>query len=56
MTVARSALIVATSAYDDVLLARLTGAEPDTCALAEVLADPDVGGFDVTTVVNRPWH
>ncbi len=56
MAGARSALIVATHAYDDARLARLRAPEHDAEALAEVLADPDIGGFDVTTVLNRPWH
>ena len=56
MSGARSALIVATYAYDDRGLARLQAPQHDAEALAEVLADPDIGGFDVTTVVNRPWY
>lgn len=52
----RSALIVATDTYDDQRLARLQAPEADAEALAGVLSDPEIGGFDVTTVLNRPWH
>ncbi|WP_425464417.1 caspase family protein [Nocardioides guangzhouensis] len=34
----------------------LRGAAADADALREVLADPAVGGFDVTTVLDRPAH
>jgi hypothetical protein len=56
MAGARSALIVATHVYDDQRLAGLRAPEHDAEALAEVLGDPDIGAFDVTTVLNRPWH
>src|SRR6478735_974357 len=56
MAGARSALIVATHVYDDPRLAGLRAPEHDAEALAEVLGDPDIGAFDVTTVLNRPWH
>ena len=52
----RSALIVATSAYDDARLAALRSPHVDAEALAGVLADPEIGDFEVTTVLNRPWH
>ncbi len=53
---ARIALIVATDEYDDERLARLRSPGADAEALAEVLADPAIGGFEVSTVRNRPWH
>ena len=56
MTGTRSALIVATYAYDDPGLTRLRAPGRDADALADVLADPNIGGFDVETVVNQPWH
>ena len=56
MTGTRSALIVATYAYDDPGLTRLRAPGRDADALADVLADPDIGGFEVETVVNQPWH
>lgn len=52
----RSALIVATYEYDDERLARLRAPQQDAAALAEVLADPSIGDFEVTSVVNRPAH
>ena len=56
MAGARSALIVATHVYDDPRLAGLRAPEHDAEALADVLGDPDIGAFEVTTVLNRPWH
>ncbi len=52
----RSALIVATYGYDDAGLTRLRAPEHDAEELATVLGDPDVGGFEVRTVVNQPAH
>ena len=52
----RTALIVATHEYDDERLARLRSPARDAEGLAEVLSDPGIGAFDVTTVLNRPWH
>ncbi|CUR54979.1 hypothetical protein NOCA2220170 [metagenome] len=52
----RSALIVATSHYEDPSLQGLRGAAADAEALAEVLRDPDIGGFDIQTVVDQPAH
>ncbi len=46
----RAALIIATSAYDDPALARLRAPAQDAVALAGVLGDPRVGGFDVTSL------
>ena len=53
---ARSALIVATGRYDDPALAGLRGAAADVDALAAVFGDPEIGGFDVQTVVDQPAH
>jgi hypothetical protein len=53
---ARSALIVATSRYDDPALRGLRGAAADADALAQVLSDPRIGGFDIRTVVDQPAH
>ena len=52
----RSALIVATGQYDDPSLAGLRGAAADVGALKSVFGDPDIGGFDVQTVVDQPAH
>ena len=56
MAESRSALVVATYAYDDVGLTRLKAPARDAEALSEVLADPAIGGFEVRTVVNQPSH
>ncbi|MDZ7344811.1 MAG: caspase family protein, partial [candidate division KSB1 bacterium] len=48
------ALIVGTSDYDDPTLAKLKTPDADVRALAEILRDPAIGGFDsVTTLVNQ---
>src|SRR5271155_2291477 len=49
----RSALVIGTSAYDDPALARLRSPARDAAELAGVLADPRIGGFDVTQVINE---
>ncbi|MFG3345412.1 caspase domain-containing protein [Streptomyces sp. NPDC048018] len=48
----RQALIVVTSAYDDPGLGALRAPSDDAEALAEVLRDPDVGGFEVEVVTD----
>lgn len=53
---ARSALIVATARYDDAALRGLRGASADADALAQVLGDPGIGGFDIRTVLDQPAH
>ncbi len=52
----RSALIVATESYTDAGLTRLRAPGADAEALADVLGDPDIGGFEVRTVVNQAAH
>jgi uncharacterized caspase-like protein len=49
----RTALIVATDAYRDARLRRLRAPVHDAEALAGVLADPDIGGFDVDVLINE---
>ncbi|QGF24071.1 caspase family protein [Raineyella fluvialis] len=51
---ARSALVVATTTYQDPQLGRLRAPATDAADLAAVLADPTIGGFQVTTVMDRP--
>ncbi|MFE6836430.1 caspase family protein [Streptomyces sp. NPDC057705] len=46
----RTALVVVTSTYGDGKLTALRAPPQDAVALAEVLGDPDVGGFDVQTL------
>jgi len=53
---ARSALIVASDTYDDPAFGQLRAPSADAGALARVLGDQHIGGFEVTTVVNRPAH
>jgi uncharacterized caspase-like protein len=52
----RLALLVATCSYQDVELQQLTAPGHDAEALAEVLCDPDIAGFDVTVKINEPHH
>jgi uncharacterized caspase-like protein len=49
----RLALVVATGDYDDPALARLRAPAGDAAALSDLLADPAVGGFDVTAVLDQ---
>ena len=49
------ALIIGNSQYEDENLAHLMTPDADVTALAEVLRNPEIGGFDeVTTLVNQP--
>jgi hypothetical protein len=52
----RSALIVASDSYTDPGLQRLRAPATDAQALAGVLRDPDIGGFEVRTLLNEPAH
>jgi hypothetical protein len=52
----RVALLIATYQYQDEGLRQLTSPAHDAEALAAVLRDPDVAGFDVTTLINEPHH
>ncbi|WP_406270826.1 caspase family protein [Streptomyces sp. NBC_00191] len=52
----RLALLIATYDYQDTGLRRLRSPAHDTEALAAVLQDPSIAGFDVTTLVNEPHH
>jgi hypothetical protein len=52
----RVALLIATDTHQDSDLRRLTAPGGDVAALAAVLGDPDVAGFEVTTLVNQPHH
>ncbi|MFX1355503.1 MAG: caspase domain-containing protein, partial [Promethearchaeota archaeon] len=49
----RLALIIATGEYDDPNLTELETPSHDAEALAEVLRDPAIGGFEVTPLVNE---
>jgi uncharacterized caspase-like protein len=52
----RSALIVASDDYTDPGLRRLRAPARDAEALAGVLRDPQIGGFQVRTLLNQPAH
>ncbi|MDQ3274558.1 MAG: caspase family protein, partial [Actinomycetota bacterium] len=52
----RLALVIATYQYEDVGLSRLTAPAHDAESLAAVLRDPDIAGFEVTTLINIPHH
>jgi hypothetical protein len=52
----RSALIVAADQYTDPGLRRLQAPASDARALAAVLRDPGIGGFEVRTLLNEPAH
>jgi hypothetical protein len=52
----RLALLIATYQYQDSGLRQLTAPAHDADALAAVLRDPRIAGFEVTTLVNEPHH
>src|SRR5512144_1895134 len=52
----RVALLVASYDYQDAGLRRLEAPQHDAEALADVLGDPDIAGFDVTVLVNEPHY
>lgn len=52
----RVALLIATYSYQDAELSQLISPAHDAEALAAVLKDPDIAGFEVTTLVNQPHH
>ncbi|MBR7837272.1 caspase family protein [Actinospica durhamensis] len=51
----RHALLVATDEYDDADWAQLRSPAADAEGLAAALADPSIGDFAVTTVLNAPY-
>jgi Caspase domain len=52
----RSALIIASDQYSDPGLRRLRAPAADAQALASVLREPEIGGFEVRTLLNEPAH
>ncbi|WP_406374503.1 SUMF1/EgtB/PvdO family nonheme iron enzyme [Streptomyces sp. NBC_00647] len=52
----RFALVIAADNFKDPGLRQLRGPQADVQALAEVLSSPEVGGFEVRTIVNEPSH
>jgi Caspase domain len=51
-----AALIIASSEYEDVDLRQLRAPATDAERLADVLEEPAIGGFEVTTQLNQPSH
>ena len=54
MASGRRALIIASDTYEDPELRGLRAPGHDAAALAAVLSDPNVGGFDVRVSLNEP--
>jgi hypothetical protein len=52
----RLALVVATASYVDPAITQLRAPAQDAQDMIDVLADPGVGGFTVTSVLDRPEH
>lgn len=52
----KSALIISSWRYEDNGLRRLIAPAKDAASLARVLEDPNIGGFQVTTILNQPSH
>ncbi|HEX6075323.1 MAG TPA: caspase family protein, partial [Micromonosporaceae bacterium] len=52
----RLALVIATSSYTDPGFSQLRAPAQDGAEMIEVLADPGIGGFDVTSVLDRPEY
>jgi Caspase domain len=49
------ALLIATTLYKDRDLRQLAAPGADVQALADVLGNPRIGGFEVETLVNKAW-
>ena len=52
----KSALIIANSQYEDPILRQLVAPAQDAEALASVLADPGISGFEVSTILDEPRY
>src|SRR6478609_2310192 len=52
----RAALVLAVSEYSDSMLRQLRSPAGDAADFGEVLGSPDLGGFDVTTVLDGRAH
>lgn len=50
------ALLVATYDYQDSRLSKLVAPSRDADDLAKVLKNPQIAGFDVTTLINKPLY
>jgi hypothetical protein len=56
LDIQRSALIIATNVYQDPGLTQLRAPAGDAEELALVLRDPEIGNFEVQTILNEPAH
>jgi len=56
MPARRVALLIATDRYQDSSLSQLSAPASDVRELAAVLRHPDIAGFDVSVLYNRPFH
>jgi hypothetical protein len=52
----RLALVIASSQFHDPTLQQLQAPGQDAAALAQVLSDPAIGGFEVQELIDRPSH
>ena len=52
----RAALVLAVSEYSDTMLRQLRSPAGDAAEFGQVLGSPDLGGFDVTTVLDGRAH
>ena len=52
----RSALIIASSEYDDTRLKRLRSPASDAYELEDVLRDPQVGDYQINSLLNSPAY
>ena len=52
----RLALVVATATYADPGFTQLRAPAQDASDMIDVLSDPDIGGFTVTPVLDRPEY
>jgi molecular chaperone DnaJ len=53
MAGSREALIITTGLYEDPALRRLRAPAQDATGLSRVLADPSIGGFHVTQLIDQ---
>ncbi len=54
MTTVKAALLVAAYDFEDPKFRQLRAPAQDAEALGEVLSNPDIGGFEVQTLINQP--
>ena len=52
----KSALVIASSRYEDALLRQLVAPAQDATALAGVLGNPTIGGFEVKQLIDEPSY